>query len=108
MFHIPTPIGFLIIGVYLVPILWFGTRAYNATSASYQQMAESPDVTAPTSSSEKAAIESWIAANNLNEFGDPQGTVYAGGTPLVDEVTGKKIDKYTYIVEKHPDKPWGK
>jgi len=108
MFHIPTPIGFLIIGIYLIPILWFGVSAYNATNASYQQMADIPEVTAPVSSSEKAAIESWISANNLNEFGDPQGTVYTGGTPLVDEATGNKIDKYSYITKKHPDKPWKK
>jgi hypothetical protein len=31
-----------------------------------------------------------------NEFGDPADTVYAGGTPLFDERTGKSIPKRDY------------
>ena len=27
-------------------------------------------------------INDWIKENDLNEFGDPKGTVYTGGTPL--------------------------
>lgn len=55
---------------------------------------------------EKAQIDKWIAANDLNEFGDPKHTMYTGGTPLFDESTGMSIDRYDYIVNKHPDRPW--
>ena len=57
---------------------------------------------------EQQLIESWIKKNNLNEYGDPNDTVYIGGTPLFDEATGKKIDKYEYILRSHPDHPWRK
>jgi hypothetical protein len=32
--------------------------------------------------------------------------MYAGGTPLFNEATGKTMDRYDYIVMKHPDRPW--
>ncbi|GEM_PF-6511915 len=55
---------------------------------------------------EKQLIDAWIKANNLNQFGDAKDTIYIGGTPLFDETTGKSIDLYDYIRQKHPDKPW--
>ena len=57
---------------------------------------------------ERAKIEKWIVENKLNEYGDPADTIYAGGTPLFDEATGKTMDRYEYIKKKHPDKPWDK
>ena len=57
---------------------------------------------------QKAKIEKWIANNNLNEYGDGLDTLYAGGTPLFDEATGKQIDKYDYILKNYPDRPWNK
>ena len=55
---------------------------------------------------EKQLIETWIIENNLNQYGDSKDTLYLGGTPLFDEKTGKSIDKYEYILRKHPDRPW--
>ncbi|MBZ9577694.1 hypothetical protein KJA13_01510 [Patescibacteria group bacterium] len=55
---------------------------------------------------EKQQIEAWIEENNLNQYGDPKDTVYTGGTPLFNEKTGERIDKYEYILRKHPDRPW--
>jgi len=52
---------------------------------------------------EKAKIDGWILGKGLNEYGDPNDTVYAGGTPLFNEATGEKIDKYEYILSKHPE-----
>ncbi|MEP7219496.1 MAG: hypothetical protein ABI876_11305 [Bacteroidota bacterium] len=65
----------------------------------------------PTSSvtpQEKARIDGWLGAHadSLNRFSDPKATVYTGGTPLLDEATGKRMDRYDYIVMKHPDHPW--
>jgi hypothetical protein len=48
-------------------------------------------------------IDEWIAKNGLNAFGDPPDTMYAGGTPLFDERTGVRKDRYEYILEKHPE-----
>lgn len=51
----------------------------------------------------KARIDRWIKEKNLNRYGDPKGTVYAGGTPLFDERTGRSRDRYEYILERHPE-----
>jgi hypothetical protein len=62
---------------------------------------------APTvDDTEKSRIDAWIAANDLNEYGDAKHTMYTGGTPLFDEATGMRIDRYDYIATRHPDRPW--
>lgn len=60
------------------------------------------------SENEKNKIEAWITENQLNIYGDPKDTGYAGGTPLFDESTGETKDRFKYILEKHPDRPWNK
>lgn len=60
----------------------------------------------PLDETEIFKIEQWITQNNLNKYGDPKDTIYAGGTPLFDESTGDYRNKYDYIMEKHPDRPW--
>lgn len=68
----------------------------------------SPTAQPEMTASEKQKIDNWIYKNKLNPFGDSYDTVYTGGTPLFDEVTGAKKDKYQYILEQHPDRPWNK
>ena len=51
----------------------------------------------------KVKIDSWLAEQNLNEYGDNEGTAYTGGTPLFNELTGQSIDRYVYILQKFPD-----
>ncbi len=58
--------------------------------------------------SEKAKIEKWIVDEGLNQYGEPADTLYAGGTPLFDEATGKTMERYDYILKNHPDKPWNR
>lgn len=48
-------------------------------------------------------IDEWIEENDLNEYGDPLNTLYTGGTPLFNEATGEVMDKYEYIIDKHPE-----
>ena len=55
---------------------------------------------------EKVKIEKWITDNKLNQYGVPASTLYAGGTPLFDESTGKTMDRYEYIKMNHPAAPW--
>lgn len=52
---------------------------------------------------QKKLIDAKIAQLGLNEYGDPMGTVYMGGTPLFNEMSGETIDRYAYIISKHPD-----
>lgn len=58
------------------------------------------------SKAEKTKIETWIIENDLNRYGDSKDTVYMGGTPLFNERTGERTDRYEYILRRHPDKPW--
>lgn len=60
------------------------------------------------SAEEKSKIENWIYKNGLNQYGDSQDTVYTGGSPLTDATTGASIDRFDYIISKHPDRPWNK
>ncbi len=60
------------------------------------------------SGKERTKIENWISENGFNQYGDPNGTVYAGGTPLYDENTGQTLDRMDYILERHPDRPWNR
>jgi len=53
--------------------------------------------------STRKRIDSWVRENNRNEFGDAKDTVYAGGTPLFNEMTGRTTDRYEYILKKHPE-----
>lgn len=48
-------------------------------------------------------IDRWIREQDRNEFGDRKGTMYAGGTPLFDELTGRTRDRYEYILKRHPE-----
>jgi hypothetical protein len=58
------------------------------------------------SEQEKKRIDAWLAQNKLNSYGDPEDTMYAGGTPLFNERTGTRIDRYDYLVKKFPKAPW--
>jgi len=51
----------------------------------------------------KRKIDRWVRESGRNEFGDPPGTVYAGGTPLFNEFTGRNLDRYEYILKRHPE-----
>ena len=57
----------------------------------------------PVDDDTRRRIDQWIREQGTNEFGDPKGTVYAGGTPLFDELTGRTRDRYDYILKKHPE-----
>lgn len=52
---------------------------------------------------QKKWIDDMIKKHGLNEFGDPKDTMYTGGTPLFDEMTGRVKDRYEYILDKHRD-----
>lgn len=54
---------------------------------------------------EKVRIDQWIKDYNLNKFGESKDKVYTS-YPLVDDVTGETIDRYRYILSKHPHRPW--
>ncbi len=52
---------------------------------------------------QKGAIDAWLDQNDLNQFGDPLDTLYTGGSPLFNEVTGESVDRFKYLYEKFPN-----
>lgn len=65
-----------------------------------------PEPTPAVSQQEKKQIDTWIQEHDLNQYGDPKGTAYAGGNPLFNMADATYEDKYVYIVKQHTDKPW--
>ncbi len=75
-----------------------------AKEKSYQVAEEAFKFVADSLTNEaKRRIDQWLEQQNLNQYGDPKDTMYAGGTPLFDELTGERKDRYEYILEKHPE-----
>ena len=52
---------------------------------------------------EEKCLDRWLSERKLDPYGMPEGTMYAGGTPLFDEATGRRIDRLEYVYRKHPD-----
>jgi hypothetical protein len=52
---------------------------------------------------EEKCVDGWLAERKLDPYGSPAGTMYAGGTPLFNEATGRQIDRLDYIYRKHPE-----
>ena len=52
---------------------------------------------------EEQCVDRWLAERKLDPYGSPEGTMYAGGTPLFNEVTGRQIDRLDYIYRKHAE-----
>ncbi len=72
-------------------------KSYQVAEKAFQFVADS------LTNEAKRRIDEWLEKNNLNQYGDPQGTMYAGGTPLFDETTRERKDRYQYILEKYPE-----
>ncbi len=53
-----------------------------------------------------AKADAWLTAQQLNQYGDRADTVYPGGTPLFNEATGQRTDRYEYLKAKFPNEPW--
>ncbi|MBT4121772.1 hypothetical protein HOE31_02370, partial [bacterium] len=43
-------------------------------------------------------IDEYLANKELNEYGDEEGTMYTGGTPLFNEETGVVLEKYEFLI----------
>ena len=62
-----------------------------------------PAPSAPPDAGAVSCVDLWLAQRDLNQFGDPVGTMYAGGTPLFDERTGQTTNRIDYLLRKHPE-----
>jgi hypothetical protein len=50
----------------------------------------------------ESCVDRWLTANKMDQFGHPEGTMYAGGSPLFNEATGESKDRLEYIFGRHP------
>lgn len=51
----------------------------------------------------KRCMDLELQRRGLNEYGDPFGTTYPAGSPLVNAVTGTTEDRYDYVTRRLPD-----
>lgn len=59
---------------------------------------------ATLSPSEKQAqencIDKWLKGKKLDRYGHDEGTMYTGGTPLFNEMTGESRERLDYVYER--------
>lgn len=48
-------------------------------------------------------VEKWLKGHGLDAYGNPTGTVYAGGTPTFDEPTGRSVDRWILVAKNRPE-----
>ena len=48
-------------------------------------------------------VEKWLKGHGLDAYGNPAGTVYAGGNPTFDETTGRSVDRWTLVAKNRPE-----
>jgi hypothetical protein len=48
-------------------------------------------------------VDKWLKEKKLDRYGNAEGTMYAGGTPLFDERTGESRDRLDYVYERQPE-----
>ena len=56
---------------------------------------------------DRAAVEScvdrWLQERKMDTYGHPEGTMYAGGSPLFNEATGESRDRLEYVFSRQPE-----
>jgi hypothetical protein len=62
---------------------------------------------ATLSPSEKQAqencIDKWLKGKKMDRYGHDEGTMYAGGSPIFNEMTGEARERLDYVYERQPD-----
>ena len=52
---------------------------------------------------QQSVVDGWLSKNKLNQYGDPPGAMYTGGTPLFNEATGESVNRFDYLFKKFPE-----
>jgi len=84
-----------------------GTAAPAASTPAARPVAQAappPAAQAIRVNAEQAACaEKWLAGHGLDDYGNPKGTMYAGGNPTFDEKTGATIDRWVLVARNRPE-----
>ena len=67
-----------------------------------REHADSPAV-ARAPASEKECLDRWLAAQKLDAYGSPEGSVYANLSPLFDRSSKKMTPRISYLYAKFPN-----
>lgn len=51
----------------------------------------------------EACLDKWLKSKKLDPYGNADGTMYAGGTPLFNEATGETKDRLEYVYARQPE-----
>jgi hypothetical protein len=78
------------------------TPPADATPTDAASPAGAPSSRAAAAPDGGSCEDAWLLAHSLNEYGDPEGTMYTGGTPLFDERTGQRKDRLQHLRAKLP------
>lgn len=78
-------------------------KIQNVSTSTKEILNQIKDKAASISKDQKAKIDQYLLENNLNRYGDASSTVYTGGTPLFNEITGESVDRFEYILKNHPE-----
>jgi hypothetical protein len=52
---------------------------------------------------QESCVDKWLKEKKMDRYGHPEGTMYAGGTPLFNEMTGESRDRLDYVYERQPE-----
>ncbi|MBM7117187.1 hypothetical protein [Archangium primigenium] len=52
---------------------------------------------------QEACVDQWLKEHKLDRYGHPEGTMYAGGSPLFNEATGETQDRLAHVFARQPD-----
>ncbi|HEX8823572.1 MAG TPA: hypothetical protein VF794_26860 [Archangium sp.] len=51
----------------------------------------------------EACVDRWLQERKMDRYGHPEGTMYAGGSPLFNEATGESKDRLEYVFGRNPE-----
>lgn len=55
-----------------------------------------------TRAAQESCVDKWLTLRKMDRYGSPEGTMYAGGSPLFNEQTGESTDRLEFVYKRHP------
>ncbi|HYH97141.1 hypothetical protein [Hyalangium sp.] len=52
---------------------------------------------------QESCLDKWLQDKKMDRYGHPEGTMYAGGSPLFNEMTGESKDRLDYVYQRQPE-----
>lgn len=83
-------------------LLATGCSSARPTTAAPEAQQDARPLSEDTRAQEEACVDKWLSERGLDQYGSPEGTMYAGGTPLFNEQTGQVQSRLAHVYTKHP------